>query len=67
MKTEHGREWFDGDDPNNFAAAAKKAVENAEDEFRRRDKEFPKLYDVQLQVEAEGPLSGYRVWISPGG
>ena len=31
MKTEDGREWFDGDDPNNFAAAAKKAVENAED------------------------------------
>ena len=52
---------------SNFAAAATKAVENAEDEYTKRGKQFPKLYDVQLQVEAHGPLSGYRVWISPGG
>jgi hypothetical protein len=67
MKTEDGREWFEGEDPENFAAAARNAVENAEDEYRKRGDEFPKLYDVRLQVRAHGPLSGYRVLISPGG
>ena len=69
MKTEEDRdrEWFRGDDDNSFAAAARVAVENAEEEFRSRDEEFPTLYDVRLQVEAHGPLSGYRVLVSPGG
>ena len=61
------QEWFEGEDPNNFAAAARNAVENAEEEYRRRGDDFPTLYDVRLQVLAEGPLSGYRVSISPGG
>jgi hypothetical protein len=25
------------------------------------------LYEVRLQVTAHGPLSGYRVLVSPGG
>ncbi len=33
MKTEDGREWFRGDDDSSFAAAARVAVENAEEEF----------------------------------
>jgi hypothetical protein len=60
-------EWFPGEDPNSFAAAAVIAVENAEKEYRRRGEEFPKEYEVRLQVLAEGPLSGYRVLISPSG
>lgn len=67
MKAEHEREWFEGEDPSSFAAAARNAVENAEEEFRRRGDDYPPLYDVRLQVMAEGPLSGYRVLISPGG
>jgi len=67
MKTEDGREWFPGDDDHSFAAAARVAVENAEEEFTRRREEFPRLYDVRLQVEAHGPLSGYRVLVSPSG
>jgi hypothetical protein len=67
MKTEDGREWFHGEDPNNFADAARDAVENAEAEYRKRGLDFPQLYDVQLQVLAHGPLSGYRVLVSPGG
>ena len=65
MKPE--REWFEGEDPNSFAAAARNSVENAEEEYRRRGEDFPNMYDVRLQVLAEGPLSGYRVLISPGG
>ena len=67
MKTEEGQEWIPGDDPNNFAEAARNAVENAEQKYRERGEEFPKVYDVQMQVLAHGPLSGYRVWVSPGG
>lgn len=66
MKPDEG-EWFDGEDPESFAAAARVAVENAEAEYRRRGQQFPRLYNVRLQVMAEGPLSGYRVLISPGG
>jgi hypothetical protein len=28
---------------------------------------LPREYDVRLQVTAEGPLSGYRVLVSPSG
>jgi hypothetical protein len=66
LKPDDG-EWFEGEDPSNFAAAARNAVENAEEEYRRRREDFPRVYDVRLQVLAEGPLSGYRVLISPGG
>jgi hypothetical protein len=67
MVPEQEGEWFEGEDPNTFAAAARNAVENAEEEYNRRGQEYPTLYDVRLQVKAEGPLSGYRVLISPGG
>ena len=66
MKQEEG-EWFDGTDTQSFAAAARRAVENAEEELRRRGQELPREYDVRLQVTAEGPLSGYRVLVSPSG
>ena len=66
MNPEEG-EWFEGEDAGSFAAAARNAVENAEEELRRRGEDLPRLYDVRLQVMAEGPLSGYRVLVSPGG
>jgi len=66
MKQEEG-EWFEGTHPESFAAAARTAVENAEEVIRRRGEELPREYDVRLQVTAEGPLSGYRVLVSPGG
>jgi len=62
MTTEGDREWYPGDDRSSFAAAAVKAVENAE---RVLEEPYPTEYDVRLQVLAEGPLSGYRVLISP--
>lgn len=65
-KPENGEE-FVGEDPNSFAAAARNAVENAEEEYTRREEGFPSVYDVRLQVLAEGPLSGYRVFVRPGG
>jgi flavin-binding protein dodecin len=63
MTMEQGREWYSGESPNSFAAAAKIAVERAEEALG----EIPREYDVQLQVLAEGPLSGYRVLVSPTG
>jgi hypothetical protein len=66
MRQEEG-EWFEGTDPETFAAAARTAVENAEEVIRRRGEELPREYDVRLQVTAEGPLSGYRVLVSPSG
>jgi hypothetical protein len=65
MKPEGEGEWFDGMDPESFAAAARTAVENAEEVIRGRGQPLPKEYDVRLQVTAEGPLSGYRVLVSP--
>lgn len=64
MTTNGDREWYPGEDPNSFAKAAEKAVENAE---RVLGEPFPPEYDVRLQVLAEGPLSGYRCLISPTG
>ena len=58
-----GREWYPGESRDSFAAAAKKAVERAEEELQ----EIKPEYDVRLQVLAEGPLSGYRVYVSPTG
>ena len=58
-----GREWYPGESPESFAAAAKKAVERAEEVTG----EIKREYDVKLQVLAEGPLSGYRVYVSPTG
>jgi hypothetical protein len=63
MTTEDGRQWYPGESPDSFAAAAKIAVERAERELG----EVKPEYDVQLQVLAEGPLSGYRVLVSPTG
>jgi flavin-binding protein dodecin len=63
MTMEDGRQWYPGESPDSFAAAAKIAVENAERELG----EVKPEYDVQLQVLAEGPLSGYRVLVSPTG
>lgn len=56
------RQWFEGRDRDSFAAAAKKAVEKAEEELTPP---WPELYDVRLQVAAEGVLSDYRVFVSP--
>jgi hypothetical protein len=61
------REWFGGEDDNSFAAAAVTAVENAEKVYDERRQARPDRYDVRLQVLAHGPLSGYRVEISPSG
>jgi hypothetical protein len=63
MTMEKDRQWFSGESPNSFAAAAKIAVERAEEALG----ETPREYDVQLQVLAEGPLSDYRVLVSPTG
>jgi flavin-binding protein dodecin len=63
MTMEQDRQWFSGESPDSFAAAAKKAVQHAEEELQ----EIKSEYDVQLQVLAEGPLSGYRVLVSPTG
>jgi hypothetical protein len=60
-------EWFEGSDRDSFAAAARTAVENAEEVIRERGQELPREYDVRLQVTAEGPLSGYKVFVSPSG
>jgi hypothetical protein len=66
MKSED-EEWFEGSSEVSFADAARDAVENAEREFTRRGRRFPEEYDVRLRVTAEGPLSGYKVLISPHG
>ena len=63
MTLEDDREWYPGESPDSFAAAAKEAVRNAEKHLERIEPE----YDVRLQVLAEGPLSGYRVLVSPTG
>jgi flavin-binding protein dodecin len=57
------REWYAGESRESFAAAARNAVERAEEELG----EIKSEYDVRLQVLAEGPLSGYRVYVSPTG
>ena len=67
MKPEEEREWFEGTDRESFAAAARTAVENAEDVLRGRGGPLPKEYKVRLRVTAEGPLSGYKVLVSPHG
>jgi flavin-binding protein dodecin len=61
-KGEQGQQWFEGRSEESFAAAAKIAVEKAEDEL---EPPWPELYDVKLQVGAGGVLSDYRVFISP--
>jgi hypothetical protein len=60
-------EYPPGIDDRSFAEAARKAVENAERVIRERDPEagLPELYDVRLQVGATGPLSDYRVFVTP--
>jgi hypothetical protein len=62
-------EYPPGIDERSFAEAARKAVENAEQELRERDPDarLPELYDVRLQVGATGPLSDYRVFVTPAG
>jgi hypothetical protein len=67
MKSEDDDEWFEGTARESFAAAARTAVENAEDVFRERGEPLPKEYEVRLRVTAEGPLSGYKVLVSPHG
>jgi flavin-binding protein dodecin len=63
MMEQGDREWYSGESPESFAAAAKLAVRNAEEALG----EIKPEYDVRLQVLAEGPLSGYRVLVSPTG
>jgi hypothetical protein len=62
-------EYPPGIDERNFAEAARKAVENAERVIREQnpEAELPELYDVRLQVGATGPLSDYRVFVTPAG
>jgi hypothetical protein len=67
MKREGEGEWFEGSDTQSFAAAARRAVEHAEEVLGGRGEDLPTLYDVRLQVTAEGPLSGYKVFVSPTG
>ena len=63
MMDKEGREWYPGESPDSFAAAAKNAVDHAEEVLG----EIKPEYDVKLQVLAEGPLSGYRALVSPTG
>jgi flavin-binding protein dodecin len=63
MMDNDDREWYEGESRESFAAAAKVAVERAEKVLG----EIKPEYDVRLQVLAEGPLSGYRVYVSPTG
>ena len=67
MQSQDEREWYSGESSESFAAAARKAVDNAEEVLRGRGEELPEEYDVRLQVLAEEPLSGYRVLVSPTG
>jgi hypothetical protein len=67
MQSPDDREWYSGESRESFAAAARVAVEKAEDVIRGRGQDLPREYDVRLQVLAEGPLSGYRVSVSPTG
>jgi hypothetical protein len=66
MERQDDREWYSGESPESFAAAAKIAVDKAEDVLRDRG-DLPTEYDVRLQVLAKEPLSGYRVLVSPTG
>lgn len=65
MSTPEEREWFEGSHPEGFRAAAGRAVEEAEKVFDGRREKYPKEYDVQLRITAEGVLSDYKVLISP--
>jgi flavin-binding protein dodecin len=65
MQSQDEREWYSGESRESFAAAARAAVEKAEAVID--GEELPTEYDVRLQVLAEGPLSGYRVLVSPTG
>jgi hypothetical protein len=67
MKPEEEDEWFEGTARDSFAAAARTAVENAEEVIGGRGDPLPKEYNVRLRVTAEGPLSGYKVLVSPHG
>ena len=62
-------EFPPGIDESSFKEAAVKAVENAEQVLLDRDPNarLPELYDVRLQVAATGPLSDYRVFVTPAG
>jgi flavin-binding protein dodecin len=62
MSTEDERRWFHGSDEESFAAAARKAVEDAESKLPQP---WPEEYDVKLRVGAKGVLSDYRVLVSP--
>lgn len=62
---EPNEEWFEGSDPKSFAEAARIAVENAEEQLRRRGEELPTEYDVALRVTAHGPLGEYKALLSP--
>lgn len=60
-------EFPPGIDESSFKEAAVKAVENAERVLLEQDPnaQLPELYDVRLQVGATGPLSDYRVYVTP--
>ena len=60
-------EYGPGIDERSFAEAARKAVEIAEEEIGKPDSGAEQLYDVRLQVGATGPLSDYRVFVTPAG
>jgi flavin-binding protein dodecin len=65
MERQDDREWYSGESRESFAAAARIAVDKAEAVID--GEKLPEEYDVRLQVLAEGPLSGYRVLVSPTG
>lgn len=65
MKPEN--EYGPGIDERSFAEAARRAVEIAEEEIGTPDAGAEQLYDVRLQVGATGPLSDYRVFVTPVG
>jgi hypothetical protein len=61
------REYGPGISERSFAEAAREAVEMAEKEIGKPELGTVQLYDVRLQVGATGPLSDYRVFVTPSG
>jgi hypothetical protein len=58
-------EYGPGIDERSFAEAARRAVEMAEEVLGKPQDGEMQLYDVRLQVGATGPLSDYRVFVTP--
>ena len=67
MKTEEGSRVVPGRETRTASPLRRWPPSSMPKKSSESGERFPKEYDVRLQVLAEGPLSGYRVLISPGG